>query len=91
MSIVDAPVALDGLFSDVISWAKHKGNRPGTKASRAGIVSADDVQRELDKLKGSSPTPAVASIGGVPMDQVIMLSGFALAALLMLSGGKRRR
>lgn len=91
MAIVDPPVALDGLFSDVVGWVKGKGNRPGTKASRAGIVSKEDVDRELAKLRGDGPAPAVANLGGVPMDQVIMLSGVGLAALLLLTAPPKRR
>lgn len=92
-TIVDPPANLAGLFSDVWDWAKHKGNRPGSPESRAGIVSQGDVQSELDKLTGGQPAPPAASIGGVPMDQVIMLSGMALAAVIFLSrqparGGK---
>lgn len=83
-TIVDPPSDLGGLIGDVFSWVKGKGNRPGTPESRAGIVSREDVERELARIRGDSPPAPVASIGGVPMDQVIMLSGVALAALLLL-------
>jgi hypothetical protein len=50
----------------------------------ASPPSQDQVNAELAKIQAAQPPAAVApNIGGVPMDQVILFGGLALATIII--------